>query len=289
MSGHGQVFVAPSLRQIECMIFARGVDGMKDSAQLRIDRATKHIDDLDKLFKDTPPAVLVMGTNIVTSERALYPKIKQAVLDEGTVVIGDALHNMRSALDHAYWTIVSPFVSNERDKRNIQFPFSATVSHLEDAIKKRSAQKVSTAFSKAICDMRPHKDVGGNEMLYAIHDLNCIDKHRSSVPMVDEQRFTVAEIRRFDSSFMPNHLPNLEVTLVGNPNIKTNWISLDIRDEYLGKPVPRSVNLFEYELPNPVNLVFSAIPQDETQKIVPTLYRMRDVCVNTIDALRAAA
>lgn len=263
---------------------------MTDTALLKINRATKHIDDLAKMFTETPPATLALRTNTNTSMRAIRTKSNKAVIDHGACVAGDALHNLRAALDHAYWRLVEPYIFDPQKRKKIQFPFSIKGRDgLDAAVSNRFAKCVSTAFFDCIMSLQPHNEPGGDELLYAVHRLNTVDKHMLAVPMVDVQTFTVSDIRCIDRSFMPMHNPELQITIGGNPNITTDWKSKDIRDEFLGRAVPPLKSVFDYELDIPVNIVFAIRTTDDPQPMVETLYKMRDRCKEVIDIIREAA
>ena len=71
-----------------------------------------------------------------------------------TVVIrcGEVLHNLRSAIDHAYWEAVSPCIEDASKHSAIQFPFAKDGSKLESAIKRSDG---ATVFAYPVSD--PHR------------------------------------------------------------------------------------------------------------------------------------
>jgi hypothetical protein len=160
---------------------------MVDSANLKIDQAAKHVAALDELFRENRPFSYILETNVKTGERATFAKKNETVIDASRITIGDAVHNLRSALDHAYWGIVSSFAATEVERRKVQFPFSKTVARLDEAVKNRLADRVSPAFYQALIDLKPHGDPGGNELLYLIDEIDVLDKHKLLVPTGDLQ------------------------------------------------------------------------------------------------------
>lgn len=109
---------------------------------------------------------------------------------------GDAVHNLRAALDHAYADIVSPYAVNDRNRKEIQFPFSETAGRLKEAVHNRLAHKVSPEFLDAIMALRPHGDVGGNKVLYLLHYLDLPDKHAHLIPTAYYMQTTAEELRK---------------------------------------------------------------------------------------------
>jgi hypothetical protein len=74
---------------------------MADSAFLKIDRAAKHIEELNELVHQTRPFGYIIETNTETGQRSAFPTKNEAVIDAMALIIGDVVHNLRSALDHA--------------------------------------------------------------------------------------------------------------------------------------------------------------------------------------------
>jgi hypothetical protein len=119
---------------------------------------------------------------------------------------GDAVHNLRLALDHAYWDIVSPFIKNDREGDAVQFPFSRTTQRLNEAITNRLANRMSDVFVQALRELKPHGEAGGNTYLYMVHRLDIIDKHMLLVPTADYTRLSsdilLAQIPEFPARDM---------------------------------------------------------------------------------------
>jgi hypothetical protein len=93
---------------------------------------------------------------------------------EVQLLLGDAFHNLRSALDHAIFEIVNPAPGAEH---TTQFPIvddDAALSKSQHLATIRNANpKVADVI---VNDIKPTKI--GNPMLRAIHDVDIIDKHR---------------------------------------------------------------------------------------------------------------
>lgn len=93
------------------------------------------------------------------------------------VILGDALHNMRSALDLMAVELVRINGGNER---GVKFPFSDIAAEMEQAIKSAKFHRASLAAQNLVRALQPYN--GGNDVLRALHDLDVEDKHRRIAP-----------------------------------------------------------------------------------------------------------
>ena len=103
--------------------------------------------------------------------------IGSPILPDIPVVVGEVLHNIRSPLDLVIGTVAKKCGGSGK---GACFPFGANAAAFEDQIK----QKCKTLPLQAVALIRkwqPYK--GGNDLLWAIHDLNRSDKHRDIVPV----------------------------------------------------------------------------------------------------------
>jgi hypothetical protein len=89
---------------------------------------------------------------------------------------GDVIHNLRSALDHLAHQLVLVGSPGAEPSRSIEFPIAKDAVTYE-ASKPRKVQGMRPDAVKAIDDLKPYK--GGNDVLWRIHELDNIDKHRS--------------------------------------------------------------------------------------------------------------
>jgi hypothetical protein len=81
------------------------------SALCKIDRARKHTEDLEAeiraFWAADPYEIEMVGTPFAS--RCFYRVKRIAALPESIpLIVGDAVHNIRSALDHFAWAAVSP-------------------------------------------------------------------------------------------------------------------------------------------------------------------------------------
>lgn len=103
--------------------------------------------------------------------------IGSPILPDIPVAIGEVLHNIRSPLDQLVSMVAQNHSSSARDT---YFPFGSDGAALEDQIKQKCKKLPSDAVD-LIRKWKPYK--GGNDLLWAVHDLNRSDKHRAIVPV----------------------------------------------------------------------------------------------------------
>lgn len=257
---------------------------MSDSAGLKIDRASKHINELSELFDKKRPFSYILETNTKTGKRSTFAKKNEAVIKEASLIFGDIIQNLRTSLDHAYWDIVSPFAANESELRKIQFPFSKTADTLNNEIKNRLANKVSPSFQQALRDLKPHGEPGGNEFLYLVHKLNLIDKHKRFIPTGDYTRIS-SDIIRAQVPDFPDMLVNF---CFGSNGRDVVWPGPILnRSARRARKLPVS-GILEQELNVPVDIVFKAEPIINPLPVIPTLYQMIDVTKSAIEIIKRA-
>lgn len=259
---------------------------MSDSAHSKINRASKHIRELADLFNENRPFRYVLETNTVTNQRATMAKKNETVIQEARDIAGDAIHNLRAALDHAYFDIASPFASGDRGVKSVQFPFSVSADKFEAAAKIRLAHKVSPAFFVAIKSLRPYGETGGNKTLYRIHELDALDKHRFPVPTADYKTLRGAEMQ----SLIP-HFPlggDRTITLSQNSR-DVVWFAPVRVGENIGHSVFPTPFMFEKDINIPVDIIFDVGENNAPMPIIPTLNAMVNATKESIRIIREAS
>lgn len=150
-------------------------------AKAKLARAKKHIreaDDALKLWTKQYPN----GPLIENHPAALFKRVQaiSALLAGPNCYVGDAIHNLRSALDHVAYALSlqhMPILSyTERTK--VVFPIARDRKTFESktyraSIKRRLGHGALTFLRQ----FKPYK--GGNTLLWAIHHYDVVDKHRS--------------------------------------------------------------------------------------------------------------
>lgn len=114
-------------------------------------------------FKQTPPVIILNFDGIT---------------DLPGAIVGDAIHNMRTALDLMASELVR---QNGKSDNKVYFPFADKASNLDDVITSKNFHKAGSDAVALLKKYEPYR--GGNESLRAIHDLDIRDKHKALVLM----------------------------------------------------------------------------------------------------------
>jgi len=150
---------------------------------LKVERAEHHIDQLNTIF----------GQFVSNNMKRMRPERQHRLLKAGQTnppatfpkhtptVLGDALHNLRVALDHAYHIVCEANGAAFSEWR--RFPFHQGRKSLEGSINghKKEGIAPSDKVGTAILDeIQPYE--GGQLGLYGLHKLDITDKHLVLIP-----------------------------------------------------------------------------------------------------------
>jgi hypothetical protein len=141
-----------------------------DRAKLRM----KELDNLLQSFHSAKPYKFSAkpdpryGTVISMDEVAPVP-------DEVSLVAGDVLQNLRSALDHLAYQLYLKGGGAPGTGRHVSFPIYESKQAYDDN-KARRTRGMTQAATAKIESLAPYK--GANDLLWQINELNNIDKHR---------------------------------------------------------------------------------------------------------------
>jgi hypothetical protein len=249
-----------------------------DSALLKIKRAEKHHSELSALFKKKKPFSYFLETNCKTGQRATFAKRNVAVVNDAAIIIGDIVHNLRSAIDHTYWNCTSNFAKSEGEKKNIQFPITSTEEAMQKSILPGLPKRVSESFSNSLASLKPYRD-NGNKLLCAIHDLDVMDKHKLLIPTGNFTKITSAMLQKqvpdFPSGLMSIGLGNCHRDVVWHVKPMT-WT------QRRKAKIPVS-NIIEKELDITVDIVIHEL--DFSKPALDILQDLIDVARNVVNSL----
>lgn len=158
------------------------------SSYLKIQRAKHHISDLNAqiagFVKRRPYRLIAEADPKIPGKYYGVVKIREKIPDVWRIILGEAVHNLRSALDHMAVELVR---RNGGDTKRVQFPFAVSVDRLEEAIAQGHIDRASPQVVEKVRSLKPYK--GGNEALRAVHDLDVTDKHDSLVTVGETAGF----------------------------------------------------------------------------------------------------
>lgn len=132
---------------------------------------------------------------------------------EWSTVVGDIVHNARSALDHLAWRLVEAGGGTPSDAT--YFPIADAEAGYGEKVRK-ALKGASQANREAVKALRPWR--GGDNDLWRLHRLDIVDKHRLLVPVGAAQRGIVlgGTFAGFDERLQPVRLPPIELRAADN-------------------------------------------------------------------------
>jgi hypothetical protein len=257
---------------------------MTDNASLKIDRAAKHLAELNELFRKARPFVFVIESNTKTNKRILRPKKNKTVINDAGLIAGDVVHNLRSALDHAYWDIVSPFCTTDVERRRVQFPFTEKANSLDNLIQYRMAHYAGTGFYCGMRKLRPYGEPSGNELLDLINGMDIIDKHKLLIPTDDHIKLPTDLVRQFAPEFPFQIGPGASFS-----NCTFEWPLQGSTPEELGNIKIPTFHIFERELDISFDIVFRVGSLGKVRPVIRTLNELINTARQTITRMAEAA
>src|SRR5580658_7083077 len=156
------------------------------AARLKINRAKKHITDFDAARLAIPDRY-VSTIEIHPEHGGISIKYdlpeEEDLLSGLAVIAGDAIHNLRSALDYAWVGTIERFFPGTSEPY-AKFPIRETEIDVRGALNGRGIEfSVPNLFKRVVHDIKPYR--GGNDGLYRLHCLDIADKHYLLIPVLN--------------------------------------------------------------------------------------------------------
>lgn len=155
------------------------------SSHLKIKRAKKHLGELksclDNFTKQDFYRFLI-DEDAEAGYKVIKFELTKPVPEDISLIIGDIIHNLRSSLD----LLISSIIWSKTGKwsKFSKFPFGDTKESLIGIAKRGELQTVAPAVVDFIIDViKPYRT--GDDTLYALHDLDIIDKHRMIITTIE--------------------------------------------------------------------------------------------------------
>jgi hypothetical protein len=148
-------------------------------AELKLERADQHILELGEILDDYGRRLTISYEPVVGAEELSELRVSEPLPGMVSVVLGDAIHNMRSALDLAMCSI-----ARERgvDTKHMKFPFADSEAKFEALLKEKYLAPIGLDVQDFLRAIHPYPL--GNPELHALHSLDILDKHRLCIPVL---------------------------------------------------------------------------------------------------------
>jgi hypothetical protein len=155
-------------------------------ARSKIERSKKHIGDFQGSFRSLQDSyVSSVEKHLESGGHSLkYSSSKCDLFHrELALICGDAIHNLRSALDIA-WSEAVRTVDQSLVTKSTKFPIRPTREEVETALNGTGIRKFCAPLINAvIAGIQPYQT--GNDTLWALHELDIMDKHKLILPTIN--------------------------------------------------------------------------------------------------------
>jgi hypothetical protein len=145
----------------------------------KVERAEKHIRDVQAerdAFLAEDPYPFFHEDDLQSGERVYYLRSARDVPDSLPLIVGDAVHNLRSALDHLAHHLVCVGNSSPGPFTHVYFPIAKDATEYITT-RDRKIEGMGNNAIKAIDTIEPYGG-GSGEIFWHLHCLDIIDKHR---------------------------------------------------------------------------------------------------------------
>ena len=172
--------------------------------------AKKHIEKLEAVLGRFP-SVSDRANNLIRfeddlnkRERTYYIVQVPTVPPDVPLIVGDILHNLRSALDHLACHLVT--IGGGKVTGQTCFPIAKGTSEYMSSKFRGKIEGARKEAIEAIDSFQPYK--GGNFLLWELHELNKLDKHRLLLTACSAHRghsMTPSERAAMEKIFRDSH------------------------------------------------------------------------------------
>lgn len=204
------------------------------ASKRKASRAMQHIEELDRSIKSyfSKPWYASSSRHLPDGTLAgLHVRVFGTPRD-ADLAVGDAVHNLRAALDLA---AVEAVRCGGGSGNGVCFPFCEGADKLEETMRARKIHRASAAVQDLIRKLRPY--YGGGSALRALHDLDIADKHHSLIEIATN--ITTASVRVVcDERGAPIIGPDGKARLEVEPGSEPTAVFAFAKDSALaGKPL----------------------------------------------------
>ena len=168
-------------------------------ASLKIERAKEHISDIEKRLLASPdrygPGLHV---DLKTGEQFLHYRLTDRTLTrEIALIVGDAVHNLHSALDIAWLESVRKSGAIGFNPSRTKFPVTKTRHELEtNLLRTVKLSSTSPLFDMVVNRVKTY--AGGDADIVSLHQLDIDDKHHILIPMLTVTAIDGVELQHED-------------------------------------------------------------------------------------------
>jgi hypothetical protein len=212
--------------------------------ELKLDRALQHLQNLSSeiaIWLESKPYRLIHDFDVESNKKLLIAEPLEPVPPQLALMVGDCLHNFRSALDNLVYELAIAYTGidplPERRARALEFPIFT-----DRAMKPRECRnKIGCIHPDAqafIKELQPYEQGGedaSEHVLSILHNLSVKDKHR--FPHL--------------GFFSPRTITLYVAGHAGAINVEPNWGAIEGRAEVIARYFSLTGNYAEVDMQNP--------------------------------------
>ena len=153
---------------------------MPDAIRLKIERANQHIEELNGViqgFMATNPYRVVSKRDAKTSEHVIYVETAHPLPLMVPLIAGDVIQNLYSSLDYLATELVAANGQNPSTKTAFPIVKNVPFTKEEKARYEGQVDGMRQEAKKLLASMKMYR--GEDNLFWALHKLNNINKHRS--------------------------------------------------------------------------------------------------------------
>ncbi len=255
-----------------------------EPSKLKLDRAAEHLREFESAvaaYLNSKPCAIIVeafpgGLTEHMGTQAWNARIRNPAPIKLSAMIGDIIHNLRTALDLLVCDLVT---INGKSAKQVYFPFCATASELSHVIRERKIHRAGSDVVALIESMKPY--TGGNIALRAIHDLDVTDKHHALLPVLAAASVPLRDLL---GPNIPDSVANFQILVahdgqmvIGTPNYLRIPLGTEIPSRFFlcldfGPGVgPRPVIEGLHELAQEADRVFKALTSLRPGAVFPVV------------------
>jgi hypothetical protein len=229
------------------------------SAILKVERAEKHISDLQAAILEIDLCRVFTQYNAESGESRIIAECA-SVPPAITLITGDAIHNLRTALDYLVREIA--FAVSDRESEHIKFPIGKSWEKLVASLS--SIRKARPDIADHIASVvKAYK--GGNDALWTLHSLDIRDKHRLLIAHVQTAG-----------------IGGVEAKIKGGKLLTVPW-SVFFDGRFCLAKIQGEIENYRYG--KPTGEILFDEGEITTEPVIPTLLALRDEVMRVIDGV----
>ena len=148
--------------------------------KLKVERAKHHVNDAKReivAFINSYPYGMGEEVDPQSGDKLVKVHLRRPIPNIIEGATADAVHNLRISLDQLACCLAA--LHGSPDSEDTYFPFARGRQHFESKSTQRKVQKLDPKAIAMICALEPYK--GGNNLLWSLHSLDLMDKHRTLI------------------------------------------------------------------------------------------------------------